>query len=129
MSLTIPKDGIIFAPAAKISNYGEARCFCLSPFPQGLMLWWHHVHTVGENAMPRLVSVTFSSKPLESMQHVLWGTILALCLMAAPLWGQGSAYLTGFISDSSGAAVAGATVVIRDVQTDSTYQLKSNETG
>jgi hypothetical protein len=86
-------------------------------------------YTVGEIAMPRLVSATFSSKHQESAQHVLWGTILTLCLMSAPLWSQGSAYLTGFISDSSGAAVAGATVVIRDVQTDSTYQLKSNETG
>src|SRR5580765_757739 len=86
-------------------------------------------YTVGEIAMPRLVSATFSLKHQGSTQHVLWGTIHSLCLMTAPLWSQGSAYLTGFISDSSGAAVAGATVVIRDIQTDTTYQLKSNETG
>jgi len=62
-------------------------------------------------------------------QHVVWATIVSLCLIITPILGQGSAYLTGFVSDSSGAAVANATLTIKDTQTDSTYVLKTNETG
>ena len=42
---------------------------------------------------------------------------------------QGSAYLTGFIQDPSGAAVPGATVVLKNVATGTEYTVKTTDTG
>lgn len=44
-------------------------------------------------------------------------------------WGQGTSYLTGFVTDSSGAVVSNATVLIIDEGTGTRYELKTTETG
>src|SRR5262249_38948799 len=58
-------------------------------------------------------------------------SILLLSLVAGtPLArGQGSAYLTGFVRDTSGSVVPGAAVVIRNVNTGIEYNAVSNDTG
>ncbi len=60
----------------------------------------------------------------------LWAALfLLICVVSPQLLGQGSAYLTGFIHDPSGAAVPTAEVVIREESTGQTFELKATETG
>jgi len=44
-------------------------------------------------------------------------------------WGQGTAYITGFVTDPTQAAVPGAGVVIKSDDTGSRYDVKTTETG
>jgi hypothetical protein len=57
--------------------------------------------------------------------------MLFVLLIAAStlLLAQGSAYLTGFVRDPSGAAVPSATVVIKNESTGETFNLETTETG
>lgn len=55
---------------------------------------------------------------------LLLGLSTAICL-----WSQGSAYLTGYLQDQSGAAIPNAAIVIKNENTGVTYDLKSTETG
>jgi hypothetical protein len=56
---------------------------------------------------------------------------MALSLVAnVPMvMGQGTAYLTGFVKDPSGAAVPDATLTLKDPETGSEQTLKTNESG
>ena len=45
------------------------------------------------------------------------------------LWGQGAAYITGFVTDPTQAAVPGATVVIKNQQTGNRFEMKTTDTG
>ena len=56
--------------------------------------------------------------------------ILALLAWGAMnLWGQGTAYITGFVTDPTQAAVPSASVVIKSDETGSRYDVKTTETG
>src|SRR5262245_2269482 len=57
--------------------------------------------------------------------------LVSAVLILAPhtLWSQGSAYLTGFVRDPSGASIPAASVVIKDDNTGVTHELKTTETG
>src|SRR5262249_2067796 len=57
--------------------------------------------------------------------------ILALlaCGAVNQSWGQGTAYITGFVTDPTQAAVAGARVAIKSDDTGTVYDLKTTETG
>ncbi|MEX2261410.1 MAG: carboxypeptidase regulatory-like domain-containing protein [Bryobacteraceae bacterium] len=55
--------------------------------------------------------------------------IALLVLAPQCMWSQGSAYLTGFVRDPSGATIPAATVVIKDDQTGVAHELKTTETG
>lgn len=54
---------------------------------------------------------------------------LSLISNVAKVVGQGSAYLTGFVQDPSGAGVPGATVVIKNMKTGTEYSAKTTDTG
>ena len=51
------------------------------------------------------------------------------CVGVQRLWGQGTAYLTGYVQDPSGAAVPNATVTVRDLATGTSTDLKTNDEG
>jgi Carboxypeptidase regulatory-like domain len=53
-----------------------------------------------------------------------------LCgLLISYAWGQGTSYLTGFVTDASGAVVTNATVIVTDESTGTQYELKTTDTG
>ena len=60
-----------------------------------------------------------------------YGCVLALCLIAAPGWGQVSSTgsVSGQVTDQSGAAVAGAEVRLTDSATSIVLRTMSNDTG
>jgi hypothetical protein len=68
----------------------------------------------------------------QRLTHTRPFLILALAAsvtMTAALWGQGTSYLTGFVTDPSQAAIADASVVITNPATGDRYDLKTTQTG
>lgn len=59
---------------------------------------------------------------------ILW-SLMSLGLFAGVVLSQGTSYLTGFISDPSGAPVANATVVVTEEGTGTRYDLKTTAEG
>ena len=67
-----------------------------------------------------------------SQKNQLWlvfGLALILVTNVPKAAGQGSSYLTGFVRDSSGGLVPGATVVIKSENTGAEYNIVTTETG
>ena len=62
-------------------------------------------------------------------RHVLVLVSALIVFTSHALWSQGSAYLTGFVRDPSGAVIPSATVVIKDDTTGLSIELKTTETG
>ena len=59
-----------------------------------------------------------------------WALIALLAASGVcALWGQGTSYLTGFVVDPTQAAIADASVVIRNPSTGVRYDLKTTDTG
>ena len=54
---------------------------------------------------------------------------IAVTLGSAPLFSQGTSYLTGYVQDPTGSAVPNANIVIKNENTGSSYALKSTDTG
>ena len=57
---------------------------------------------------------------------VIW---VAVTLGSAPLFSQGTSYLTGYVQDPTGSAVPNASIAIKNENTGSSYALKSTDTG
>src|SRR5689334_1294168 len=57
---------------------------------------------------------------------VLWAFVVCA---VAPLWTQGTAYITGYVRDTTGAAVAGAVVTVINENTGARYSLRSTDEG
>jgi len=62
------------------------------------------------------------------MRNVAW-TALTAIVLAAVLWAQGTVTIFGTITDSTGAVVPGARVVVRNVQTGLERETRTNEAG
>ncbi|MBV9158380.1 MAG: carboxypeptidase regulatory-like domain-containing protein, partial [Acidobacteriaceae bacterium] len=64
-------------------------------------------------------------------QRIVTAVAVALALInAAPLKAQGTnAQITGHVTDATGASVAGAKVVVRNVSTQRTWETVSNAEG
>jgi len=61
---------------------------------------------------PKLERKTIGVKRLQEQ----FGAILLVLLFAVSAWAQGEASITGTVTDSSGASVAGATVTVRNLE-------------
>src|SRR5882762_3640100 len=62
--------------------------------------------------------------------RVFFGVMIALLCGANAAWGQEvSANITGTVTDSSGAAVSGATVKAKDTERGTVFPSKTNEQG
>ncbi len=68
--------------------------------------------------------------PHPTARGWLWLIVAFLACGAMNLsWGQGTAYITGFVTDPTQAAVAGASVVVKSDDTGTVYDVKTTETG
>lgn len=70
----------------------------------------------------------------EASRLARWGSIIILigffvCSWANPVWGQGTAYISGYILDKSGAVVPNAKVVITNEATAAAFKLVANSAG
>ena len=63
-----------------------------------------------------------------SFRRTLFLALLAVAGMPA-LWAQGTAYLTGFVRDPTGAAVVGANIAIQNTNTGGHWDLKTTDDG
>src|SRR5438876_7418317 len=59
----------------------------------------------------------------------LLGVVISMCALAAPAAAQGTAYMVGRVTDSSGAILPGVTVTARHVGTNVTRTTVTSETG
>src|SRR5207253_6580016 len=75
------------------------------------------------------IQVDGAANPVSGLLHnVLLFFTLALGVIA-PLWAQGTAYVTGYVRDATGAAVTGAVVTVLNENTGARYALRTTEEG
>lgn len=60
---------------------------------------------------------------------VLQTIAFLVCLLSPTAWGQGTAYLTGYVFDPTGATVPNATVVLKNEVTSALFNLRTTEAG
>src|SRR5215470_940691 len=75
------------------------------------------------------IQVDRAANPVSGLLHnVLLLLTLALSV-TTPLWAQGTAYVTGYVRDPTGAAVTGAVVSVLNENTGARYALRTTEEG
>ena len=75
------------------------------------------------------MQVDGAANPISGLLHnVLLFFTLSFGVIA-PLWAQGTAYVTGYVRDATGAAVIGAAVTVLNENTGARYALRTTEEG
>src|SRR5580704_10440792 len=104
-------------------------------FPRGLCPWRNSNGGHGVKIIPRGNRMKIQNNRAHAasgLWSVVAGVVLAFVLLLSPLAAKAQSYagsVRGTVTDPAGAAVPGATVTLRDVGTNSTFETKTTEQG